>query len=81
MYLHIGNEVNIRIKDIVGIYDMDSATVSQNTKEFLRRAEKEGRTVYASADLPKTFILTADNTVHFSPIAVSSLLGRLTASL
>ena len=31
MYLHIGNNQNIRTADVIGIFDADSATVSAVT--------------------------------------------------
>ena len=38
MYLHIGNNRNIRTTDVIGIFDADSATVSAVTKKFLSAA-------------------------------------------
>ena len=35
MYLHIGNGVSIKTDDIIGIFDLDTATVSQNTKIYI----------------------------------------------
>ena len=57
MYLHIGNEKLISRKSIIGIFDMDTATVSPLTKDFLKEKESEGKTVISSDNLPKSFIL------------------------
>ena len=76
MYLHLGQNTVITTREIVGIFDMDNTTVSKTTRDFLSRAEKEGRVCYVSYDLPKSFILTKDKTVYISPIAVSTLVGR-----
>ena len=35
MYLHIGNGVSVKEKDIIGIFDLDTSTVSKTTKKFL----------------------------------------------
>ena len=35
IYLHVGNKKNIREKDIIGIFDTDSATVSVTTRRYL----------------------------------------------
>ena len=35
MYLHVGNNQNIRIRDIIGIFDADTATVSSVTKKYI----------------------------------------------
>ena len=43
MYVHAGNSRIIRTKSIIGIFDMDTATMAPATREFLKRAEKDGR--------------------------------------
>ena len=48
MYVHAGNNRMIRTKDIIGIFDMDTATMESATREYLRAAEKEGRMVSRS---------------------------------
>lgn len=57
MYLHVGEDVLVREEDIIGIFDLDTSTVSAKTKEFLAKAQKEGRVVNLSEDLPKSFVL------------------------
>ena len=37
MYLHIGNKSSVKRKDIIGIFDLDTATVSKITKDFINR--------------------------------------------
>ena len=61
MYLHAGNNKNIKISDIVGIFDTDTATISKITKQYLSGCEKRGETVNISYELPKAFILTAED--------------------
>ena len=41
MYLHLGHDTVIKQKDILGIFDMDTATVSKNTRDYLSKKEKE----------------------------------------
>lgn len=57
MYLHVGNGKSVKKKDIIGIFDLDSATVSKVTKDFVNRKEKEGHLEYDYADLPRSFVL------------------------
>ena len=57
MYLHVGNDLNIRVGDIVGIFDADSATVSAVTKKYISAANTKGQVQFASEELPKSFIL------------------------
>ena len=59
MYLSIGNDMAVREKSIIGIFDMDNTTTSARTRAFLESAEKEGQVVPCD-DLPKSFILTAE---------------------
>ena len=59
MYLSIGNDMAVRDKNIIGIFDLDNTTVTARGKEFLTRAEKEGQIVPWD-DLPKSYILTME---------------------
>ena len=57
MYLHIGNGKSVKKKDIVGIFDLDTATVSKITRGFVNKMQKSGKLEYYDADLPRTFVL------------------------
>ena len=59
MYLSIGNDMAVRDKSIIGIFDLDNTTVTARGREFLNRAEKEGQVVPCD-DLPKSYVLTAE---------------------
>ena len=59
MYLHLGQEVVVRRRDIVGVFDMDNTTVSPHTRSFLKKAEKKKQVTYVSMDLPKSFVVCA----------------------
>lgn len=79
MYLHLGNDIVIKKKDILGIYDIDNTTISKRTREFLERYEKTGRLTYTTVELPKSFIVYAngdDTHVYVSQISTSTLLKR-----
>lgn len=80
MYLHVGNNKNIRIKDIIGIFDADNATRSRETRGFLSNAEKRGEVSTAVEELPKSFILYRSGDKYeicFSQLSVSALEGRM----
>lgn len=77
MYLHIGNDKLVRGKEILGIFDLDTASVSPITKKFLAQAERESRTQTAKDELPKAFVVTTDGNVVFSQISSGNLVGRL----
>ncbi|MBQ9841773.1 MAG: DUF370 domain-containing protein [Clostridia bacterium] len=82
MYLHLGQEVVVRRQDIVGVFDMDNTTISPHTREFLNRAEREGRLTYVSYDLPRSFTVCAPRNrrradrVYVSQIAPATLKKR-----
>ena len=52
MYLHIGSNRNIREKQILGIFDADSATISSVTRKYLSDAEKKNAVEAANEELP-----------------------------
>lgn len=60
MYLHIGNKKSVRKRDVIGIFDLDTATVSGITKKFIAKNEKEGRVEYMDSDLPRAFLLVEE---------------------
>ncbi len=74
MYIHIGENKVVRKKDIVAIFDMDSATVSSVTKKYLSNAQKEGRVKALGFDLPRTFIIMRDKTVYLSAYKFSRII-------
>jgi len=44
---------------IVGIFDLDTATVSGHTREYLRRAQEAGAVAAVGDDLPQSFIVSS----------------------
>lgn len=81
MYLHLGGDKVVKTKDIIGIFDMDTSTVSKNTRDYLSKAEKSGEVVTISYDLPKSFIVvnhkkTKEKTVYISQISSATLNKR-----
>ena len=79
MYLNIGNDLAVREKSIIGIFDLDNTTTSKRTREFLERAEKEGQVVPCD-DLPKSFVLTAEygmERIFLTSLSASTLEKRM----
>ena len=80
MYLHVGNNKNIRVRDVIGIFDMDNATLSSVTRKFLNVKQKRLMIETAAVEIPKSFILFEENGLYkicFSPLSSASLRGRL----
>lgn len=76
MYIHLGNEIVVREDEIIGIFDMDTTTVSKNTRKFLEIAEKNKQVINVSYELPKSFIVTTDKKVYISQISTQTLQKR-----
>ena len=81
MFLHLGAETVVRTDHILGIFDLDTTTVQKNSREYLNRAEKEGRVVNVSPfELPKSFVVCKEGNeeiIYISQLSSSTLLGRL----
>lgn len=79
MFLHIGGDVVIPLKSIIAILDMDTTTVSKDSKNFIKVAEEEGFIVAIKSELPKSFIITEidkESRVYLSPISSITLMKR-----
>lgn len=79
MFLHVGNSKNIREKNIIGIFDADTATVSGVTRKYLAAAEKAGEVESASDEVPKAFVLYREGEkekICFSQLSSLTLTGR-----
>lgn len=74
MYLHIGEGKVLRKKDILAIFDLDSSTVSLNTRNFLTKMQKDNNVISLGYNLPKSFILTTNKKIYLSPLTVKSII-------
>lgn len=79
MFIHLGENTIVKTKDIVGIFDMDNATVMKSSRTFLNKAEKEKRTVTVSFELPKSFVVCRENKknkIYISQLSSATLENR-----
>ena len=79
MYLSIGNDMAVRDRSIIGIFDMDNTTTSKRTREFLAKSEQNGEVVPCD-DLPKSFVLTAEyglDRIYLTSLSAATLEKRL----
>ena len=80
MYLHIGNGKSVRRDKIIGIFDLDTATVTKSGKDFISSMEKAGKLVYDDMDLPRSFVLVEGDDgyiIRLSRISTAGLKLRL----
>ena len=71
-YLHIGNNVMIPDRRIIGIFDLDNTSTSKHTRAFLKAAEAESVVVDACEDIPRSF-LVCDHPYHKQIVYLSQL--------
>ena len=80
MYIHLGQNTVVKSDSVIGIFDIESTTVSKHTRKFLTRAEKCGKVTNVSYELPKSFIVCCDGNkkemVYISQISSSTLYKR-----
>jgi len=71
-YLHIGMNVMVDPRRVIGIFDLDKTSTSKHTRRFLDGAEKEGVVQSACEDIPKSFVV-CDHPYHRQIIYLSQL--------
>lgn len=79
MFLHLGENVVVPIKDIIGIFDIGTTMYSSDTNQFLRLAEEDGFIEKITNDHPKSFIVAEVNKmskIYLSPISSATLTKR-----
>ena len=84
MYLHIGNGKSVRKKQIIGIFDLDTSTVSKIGKDFINKMQKAGSVEYEDYDLPRSFVLVEESDgykVRLSRISSGGLKMRCESTL
>ena len=87
MHINIGSNRLIKKRDIIGIFDLDTASHEKETKDFLKIAEKEKNIEVCRTDLPKSFVVVSSaqkkqrkngkkHTVFLTTLSSASLAGR-----
>ena len=76
IYLRLYPDYLIEEEEIIGIFDLDSATEAFGTRKFLREAEAKGLIRVASKNIPRSFVLT-ENAVYLSHSTKSALIKSL----
>lgn len=80
MYLHLGNDVIVRKSDIVGIFDIENTTTGKNTGHLLDRAQKEGRVINVTYEMPKSFVICmqdGEEKVYVCQMSAATLRKRI----
>ncbi|MBS6366831.1 MAG: DUF370 domain-containing protein [Clostridiales bacterium] len=83
MYLHLGSQMAVRERAVVGIFDLDNTSSSKITRAFLEQAQAEGALIDVSDELPKAFVLTEEygmKRVYLTQLGAATLQRRLEAA-
>ena len=54
MYLHLGRDYVLNDRDVIGIFNLETTTISPRGREFLNYAQKHGAVVSLSDELPQS---------------------------
>ena len=80
MYFHAGQDFVLNTRDVLGVFDLETAGASRRTQAFFQTAESEGAVVdlCAPGTLPRSFILTnfPDETLYLSQLSPAALKKR-----
>lgn len=79
MFLHLGENVVVPVKDVIAIFDMETSIYGSDTVQFLRLAEEDGFVERITKDKPKSFVIAEVNKkskIYLSPISSVTLSKR-----
>ncbi|GAA0116662.1 MULTISPECIES: extracellular matrix regulator RemB [Clostridium] len=79
MFLHLGENVVVPVKDVIAILDMESTMYSSDTIQFLRMAEEDGFVERITKEKPKSFVIAEvekKSKIYLSPISSATLCKR-----
>lgn len=77
--MHLGKSETVNDKNVIGIFDIEAATVSEDTRGFLKTMQGDFKTVNLATDLPASFVVTAEqftDRVYITSLSVKALLKR-----
>ena len=78
-YINIGGTSVIPKEDVLGVFDLDTASTKTDTKRYLASMEQIKRLELVGNDIPKAFVVTSNgrkSKVFMTTLSASSLYGR-----
>jgi hypothetical protein len=79
LFLHLGENIVVPLKSVIGIFDLETTMYSPDTSQFLRLAEEDGFVERINNEKPKSFIITEmdkKSKIYLSPISSRTLTRR-----
>lgn len=77
--INIGGVYILPKEEILGVFDLDTASTKADTKRFLSSHEKKGRMVTVGLDIPKSFVVVAKGRremVYITTLSSTSIQSR-----
>ena len=81
MYIHLGRDYVLNDRDIIGIFNLETTTITPRGREFLNYAQKNGAVVSLSEELPQCYVLAEApvDTVYLSELSSTAMKKRTEA--
>lgn len=80
MYVHLGLDVLVKSEDIIGIFDLESSSISKHTRNFLKVSEEQKKIINVCTDIPKSFVVVKNKNneekVYITQISSSTIKKR-----
>ena len=76
MYIHLGRDYVLNDRDIIGIFNLETTTITPRGREFLNYAQKNGAVVSLSDELPQSYVLAVVDTVYLSELSPAAMRRR-----
>ena len=76
MFITISPEKILKTEDIIGIFDLDTASQTKAARDYFKRAEKEGRVKMSGSELPKSFVVLKSGEIFLSQYSAKILTAR-----
>ena len=79
MYIHLGRDYVLNDRDIIGIFNLETTTITPRGREFLNDAQKYGAVVSLSDELPQSYDLAYGavvDTVYLSELSPAAMRRR-----
>lgn len=77
--INIGGTSIVLKDEVLGVFDLDTASTKKDTKRYLSAGEKNGRVILVGNDIPKSFVVVAKERkelIYMTQLSASSIEGR-----
>ena len=76
VYIHLGENTVVSDGEIIGIFDIETTTVSKITRDYLSKNEKKKNIYYVSADFPHSFVVCEGRRIYVSHLSTATIAKR-----